>query len=120
MRSILIYFFTCAACLFTIELSAQSSKLDTITLQVNGVCEMCKERIETASYDVPGVKHVNWDLESEILTAIIVPKKASKQKIAEAVAKAGYTNELVKADSNAYAELPKCCQYESVQKHNNR
>lgn len=96
----------------------QDGKYQTVTLQVAGVCEMCKARIETASYDVPGVKKATWDVESGVLTATISPKKTSPQKIADALAAIGYRSELAKADQKAYQNLPGCCQYDSgIEKH---
>lgn len=108
-----------ALSLFTgTELSAQSTKYDTITLQVPGVCKMCKARIETASYDASGVKSVNWDLETEVLTAVINTKKTTRQEVADALAAAGYRSDLAEANSDAYAELPDCCKYDSgIDKH---
>jgi len=97
----------------------QSGKYDTITLQVPGVCNMCKARIETTTYDVAGVKSAKWDLDSEVLTAVILKKKTSRQKIADALAGAGYRSELAQADPKAYQKLPACCQYDSgIDKHN--
>ena len=118
--------FVLAISLFTFALTtsdaqAQSSKIDTVTLQVPGVCNMCKSRIETTTYDLPGVKSVNWDLETEVLTAVIQTKKVSRQQIADALAAKGYRSELAKADKTAYDKLPACCQYDSgVEKHDNK
>ena len=103
--------------LFVFAQSEKNDKYETVTLQVEGVCKMCKARIETASYDVAGVKSVEWDLETEVLTAVI-NKKATRQKIADALAKIGHRSELAKADPEAYAKLPACCKYDSgVEKH---
>ena len=99
----------------------KSSKLETITFHVEGVCNMCKSRIETASYDVSGVKSAKWDKETGILTAVILRKKTTRQKVADAVAAVGYANELAEANKEAYQKLPMCCQYdngaESPEKH---
>jgi copper chaperone CopZ len=98
----------------------QNGKYENVTLNVPGVCNMCKARIETTSYDVAGVKSVKWDLETEVLTAVIHKQKASRQKIADALAAVGYRSELAKADTLAYAKLPACCQYDSgIEKHGN-
>jgi copper chaperone CopZ len=105
---------------FATLLSAQTTdgKYSTVTLQVPGVCDMCKARIETTTYDVTGVKEAKWDLETEVLTAVINPKKTSRQKIADALALAGYRSELAEADLKAYNKLPACCQYDSgIDKH---
>jgi cation transport ATPase len=101
------------------SVQAQSNKHETVTLQVPGVCNMCKARIETTSYDVSGVKSAKWDLETEVLTVVINPSKASRQKVADALAAVGYRSELAEADPKAYQKLPACCQYDSgIEKHN--
>jgi copper chaperone CopZ len=98
--------------------NAKNAKYETVTLEVAGVCEMCKARIETTTYDFPGVKKATWNVESGILTATISPKKTSRQKIADALAAIGYRSELAKADQKAYQNLPACCQYDSgIEKH---
>lgn len=111
----------CSLFLMTMSVSgqkAQDDKYQTVTLIVAGVCDNCKERIETASYDVSGVKKATWDLETGILTAVINDKKTSRQKIADAIAKVGYRSELAEADPEAYQNLPACCQYDSgIEKH---
>ncbi|MDX1476340.1 MAG: heavy-metal-associated domain-containing protein [Saprospiraceae bacterium] len=97
---------------------AKSSKYETIELKVKGVCGMCKSRIETAVYDLKGVKTASWDLETDVLTAVIHPKKVTRQEIAQKLAERGHDNELVKADTTAYQELPGCCKYnDGVKKH---
>lgn len=93
-------------------------KAETIELKVKGVCGMCQSRIELAVYDLKGVKSAKWDLDTEILTAVVKKGKVSKEQIAETLAKAGHENELKKADKDVYAELPGCCKYnDGMQKH---
>jgi hypothetical protein len=49
---------------------------------------------------------------------VISTKKATPQKIADALAKKGYRSDLAKADPEAYNKLPGCCQYDSgIEKH---
>ncbi len=121
MKSIMQSIFLCSLLLMTLTVSGQTTqdnKYQTVTLVVAGVCDNCKERIETASYDVAGVKKATWDLETGILTAVINDKKTSRQKIADAIAKIGYRSELAAADPKAYQNLPTCCQYDSgIEKH---
>jgi len=121
MKSLFFVISFLAFSLVSSDSKAQSTKYDTVTLQVPGVCKMCKSRIETTSYDIPGVKSVNWDLDTEVLTAVILTKKTSRQKIADALAAKGYRSELAKADADAYQKLPACCQYDSgVEKHGDK
>ena len=110
----LLFFVICATLSFG---QSTDSKYETVTLKVPGVCDMCKARIETTTYDVPGVKTAKWDLETEVLTAVINGKKTSRQKIADALAAKGYRSELAVADEKAYQSLPGCCQYDNVEKH---
>ncbi|MEP6796074.1 MAG: heavy metal-associated domain-containing protein [Saprospiraceae bacterium] len=84
----------------------------TITLLVPGVCEMCKARIESAAMDVSGVKKAEWDIKTDTLV-VVGSAKMDKQKIADALAKAGYRSELAVADPKGYKKLPSCCQYDS-------
>lgn len=106
-------------CLSVDDIQAQkSSKYDTLTLKVEGVCGMCEKRIETAAYDVKGVKQAKWDLDSEVLQTIVKHGKVTREEIAEALAQAGHTNELIKAVPEAYQKLPECCRYaDGVKKH---
>ena len=102
--------------------SAESTQIkgntETIELKVKGVCGMCKSRIELAAYDMKGVKSAEWDSESEILTVNAKKGKVTREEIAETLAKAGHSNELKNADSEAYADLPGCCKYnDGVKKH---
>ena len=42
---------------------SQSDKIRKIKFQVNGVCEMCKNRIETA-LDVKGIRLADWNIKT--------------------------------------------------------
>ena len=93
-------------------------KNETLELQVSGVCGMCQSRIETAVYDIKGVKSVKWDQDSGKLTTIVKKNKVTNQQIADALAEVGHSSELAKAKKEAYDELPGCCKYDDgVQKH---
>ena len=97
---------------------AVSKKGDqTITMKVPGICGMCKERIEGAAMDVAGVKKAEWDIQTDTLV-VVGSAKMNKQKVAEALAKAGYKSDVCAADPKAYQKLPGCCQYDSgLEKH---
>ena len=104
---------------FTLTASAQAEapKGDkTYTMKVPGVCGMCKERIETTAMDVKGVKKAEWDVQTDTLV-LVGSEKMDPQKVADALAKAGYGSDLAKADPKGYSKLPGCCQYNDVEKH---
>jgi Cu(I)/Ag(I) efflux system membrane fusion protein len=80
-------------------------------LQVQGVCEMCKERIEKAAKEVPGVSSASWDSETKELHLYFNSDKTNLDTIAKAVAKAGHDTDNYKADDAVYETLPPCCHY---------
>jgi hypothetical protein len=89
----------------------------TVSFIVYGVCNECKERIESAAMDGKGVKKAEWDKQSNMLV-LVGSDKMDKQKVANNIAKAGYKSELASADPKGYAKLPGCCQYEGgIEKH---
>lgn len=89
----------------------------TISFKVIGTCGMCKDRIESTALDVKGVKKAEWDMQSDMLV-LVGSAKMNKQKVADALAKAGHKSELAVADPKGYAKLPGCCQYDSgIEKH---
>ena len=89
----------------------------TISFKVTGICGDCKERIESTALDVKGVKKAEWDIQTDMLV-IVGSSKMDKQKVANALAKAGHKSELAEADPKGYANLPGCCQYDSgIGKH---
>ena len=79
--------------------------------KVIGICDMCKERIEKAA-KIKGVKSVEWDLNTQIVTAVFFSSKTTLDQILQSIAKAGYDTEKYKASDSTYEALPKCCQYE--------
>ena len=98
--------------------NSSTSKFDTIKIHVDGVCGMCKSRIELAVYDLKGVKTTDWDIESGQLVTVVKKGKASKEDIGDALANIGHSSEVREADPEAYAKLPGCCKYDDgVPKH---
>jgi len=105
---------------FTFSASAQSKAVastdQTVSFHVSGVCGECKHRIETTALDVKGVKKAEWDQKTDMLV-LVGSVKMDKQKVANALAKAGHGSDLAKADPKGYAKLPQCCQYDTAEKH---
>ncbi|MEL6671138.1 MAG: cation transporter [Bacteroidota bacterium] len=86
-------------------------KVLTDTLEVTGVCKMCKARIEKAAMYVRGVKFAEWQAETQGLKVVYKTKKTNPEQICAAVALAGHDNELLKSTEEAYEKLPGCCKY---------
>lgn len=80
-------------------------------LMVNGSCEMCKKRIESAAEAVAGVAGVEWDGEAQQLHLNFDAAETSLEIISKALANAGYDTELDKASDDVYNALPGCCKY---------
>ena len=126
MKAITQNLYTIVLCAFmvfglSITSSAQSKASkgmdQTISFKVTGICGDCKERIESTALDVKGVKKAEWDIQTDMLV-IVGSSKMDKQKVANALAKAGHKSELAEADPKGYANLPACCQYDSgIEKH---
>jgi len=85
--------------------------VQTLSLTVQGACDMCKMKIETAAKSVDGVKSAEWDLNAKVLTAEYDPKKTSPSAISKAIAAIGYDTEKDKAKDIVYNALPECCKY---------
>ncbi|MDR3141984.1 MAG: efflux RND transporter periplasmic adaptor subunit [Tannerellaceae bacterium] len=80
-------------------------------INVQGLCEMCKDRIEETAKAVSGVISAIWDQQSKQLHLNFNPAATSIDAIGKAVAKAGHDNEKYKADDKTYNALPECCKY---------
>jgi cation transport ATPase len=91
--------------------TAQSS-IVTDTLVVNGDCNMCKKKIETACFGLKGMKTANWDDEALKLIVSYDSKKTNADAILKRIALIGYDNQNYKADDKAYYKLEECCQYD--------
>ena len=57
-----------------------------------------------------GIKSVDLDLETKVLTLEYRTDKTDADKLRTAVSKIGYDADDVKADEAAYQKLPACCQ----------
>lgn len=101
---------------------AQSESIKTVKFKVDGVCGMCKTRIETAA-DIKGVKFVNWDLETHVCEVTYHTGKTSEETIYKSIVAAGHDTEKLKASDEAYSQIHGCCKYRSEEvkdahKHN--
>jgi len=96
---------------------AQNKEIVTTEIAVEGVCKMCKKRIENAAL-IKGVKMAEWNNETGLLKLVYNSAKTSDTTICASVAKAGHDNKLVKASKEEYGSLPDCCLYrDGVIKH---
>lgn len=85
------------------------------TFEVDGVCGMCKVRIEKAAIKTKGVKTANWDVGSHQLSLIYNEKKTDLKTIQQNIANVGHDTPLFKATDEAYESIDMCCKYRDEQ-----
>ena len=90
-----------------------------MAFDVDGVCEMCKARIEKAALNVSGVKYANWDIASHELSLIIDERKTNSMQIKSAMAQVGHDTKELKATQEAYEKVNPCCRYREINSHDN-
>ncbi|PVW17054.1 heavy-metal-associated domain-containing protein [Marixanthomonas spongiae] len=81
------------------------------SMEVDGVCGMCKERIEKASIKTKGVKSAIWDVKTHELQLIYNEKKTDLSSIKENILAVGHDVEDLRATDKAYNSLHDCCRY---------
>ncbi len=95
-----------------IGISAQAQKKNAkVSFDVDGVCMMCKKRIEKAALNTKGVKFASWDMKTHKLSLIIDERKTNLKTVKKAVAKVGHDTKDVKATKEAYESVSPCCKY---------
>ena len=105
-----------------IGMSAQAQKKNAkVSIEVDGVCMMCKKRIEKAALSTKGVKFASWDMKTHKLSLILDERKTNIKKIQKNIAAVGHDTKGVKATEHAYDSVSPCCKYrdtEVVKNHN--
>ncbi len=82
-----------------------------VTIEVDGVCLMCKSRIEKACLSTKGVKSANWDVKTHQLRLFFDENKTSLNTIQKNIAAVGHDTKDLKATDKAYASVHACCKY---------
>ncbi|MFL0354311.1 heavy-metal-associated domain-containing protein [Xanthomarina sp. GH4-25] len=81
------------------------------TIEVDGVCNMCKERIEKACIKTKGVKSAVWNVSTHELNLIYDARKTDLNTIENNIAAVGHDTENVIATDEAYNSVHNCCRY---------
>ena len=81
------------------------------SLEVDGVCLMCKERIEKAAIKTKGVKSAVWNVETHELSLIYDERKTDLASISENIVAVGHDTKELKATDEAYSTVHPCCRY---------
>lgn len=85
-----------------------------VSFKVFGVCEQCKNRIESA-LKVKGIRSTNWNIDTKMLSVSYDPSKISLDKIHNKIVAVGHDTYLKKANDAVYRALPACCHYRDIE-----
>ncbi|MCB0382958.1 MAG: cation transporter, partial [Psychroserpens sp.] len=77
----------------------------------DGVCLMCKERIEKAAIRTKGVKSAIWNVDTHELKLIYDARKTNLDAITQSIVAVGHDTKEVKATEEAYNSVHPCCKY---------
>jgi cation transport ATPase len=81
------------------------------SIEVDGVCMMCKQRIEKASLKTKGVKSAVWDVKTHELKLIFDERKTNLETIQNKIVSVGHDTKTLKATDEAYETVHPCCKY---------
>ncbi|GAA4240784.1 cation transporter [Winogradskyella psychrotolerans] len=81
------------------------------SIEVDGVCGMCKERIEKAAIRTKGVKSAVWSVDTHELKLIFDERKTDLKTISKKVASVGHDTKEIKATEEEYNSIHPCCKY---------
>ena len=101
---------TAIVVVFSITAFAQNKNAKA-SMEVDGVCMMCKERIEKAAIRTKGVKSAVWNVDTHELKLIYDERKTDLKTISKKISEVGHDNKEIKATNEAYNSVHPCCKY---------
>ena len=81
------------------------------SMEVDGICVMCKERIEKAAIRTKGVKSAVWNVDTHELKLIYDERKTDLTTISKKLASVGHDTKEIKATEEQYQSVHPCCRY---------
>ena len=90
---------------------SQKKNIVEESFEVNGVCKMCKARIEKTVFKQKGVKTAEWDINNHLLTVLYDKSKININQIHKSIAQIGHDTSKEEAPDEIYDKLPLCCLY---------
>ncbi len=72
-------------------------------------CESCKPQIETALFQLSGVKQAKLNIAEQTVRVVYNPKKTSPEAIKQTILNSGYAADGTLPPAEAYAKLDGCC-----------
>ncbi len=91
--------------ILVINVTFAQDKNARATMEVDGVCRMCKERIEKAAIKTKGVKSAVWSVETHKLELIYDARKTNTDLISKNIAAVGHDTQQIKATDEAYLSV---------------
>lgn len=91
------------------------NKNEKAVLEVDGVCMMCKQRIEKACFKTKGVKSAVWDVKTHELKLIFDARKTDLKTIQNSIVAVGHDTKTLKATDEAYNSVHPCCKYRDAE-----
>ena len=110
MKNVLILFV-----LLTTVSTYSQNKNAKASFEVDGVCMMCKARIEKACITTKGVKTADWNVKTHELNIVFDDRKTNINSIKAKIAQVGHDTEEIKATDEAYNKIDACCKYRDEQ-----
>jgi cation transport ATPase len=116
MKKIIVVISICLIGFSVQSQEVKKNKNAKVTLEVDGVCGMCKKRIETASLKTPGVKFAIWDVKTHQLNLILDENKTDVATVQKNILAVGHDiilskdKKLVAKDAD-YNSVNPCCKY---------
>jgi len=90
------------------------NKNQKASIEVDGVCMMCKNRIEKACLTSKGVKSAIWNVKTHELKLIYDARKTDIKTIQKTIAGVGHDTKEIKATDEAYNTVHPCCRYRDI------
>lgn len=84
-------------------------KMQIVQIQTSAVCGMCKETLNKSLLSLKGIKKVEMNEETKILSVTFNPKWIQADGIRKAISEVGYDADSVPANPKAYEKLHACC-----------
>ena len=116
MKKIIFIFSLCLIGFSVQSQEIKKMKNSKISFEVDGVCGMCKKRIETSVLKTKGVKFAYWDVKTHQLNLIMDARKTNVSAVQKNILKVGHDvigldTEKLTATDKAYNSLDPCCKY---------
>lgn len=99
------------AILMVSSVTLAQNKNAKASIEVDGVCLMCKTRIEKAAIRTKGVKSAVWNVKTHELKLIYDERKTNLETIQKSIIAVGHDTKEMTATDEAYNKIHPCCKY---------